>query len=252
MSIKKGRVALVTGAGQGIGCCIAKALASEGAFVAVCDAVQEKADLVAIDILKTGGQAAAFTLDVGYKDQCEALVSKLIERFGRIDILVNNAAVMSRAFLQDMTEEQWDTVIRTNLKGPFLMAQAVSGIMCKQGYGRIINISDSISRGDYMQANYAASKAGLDALTHTFAIELGKYGITVNSVCPGYIDPPMEDVLTETFKARSEKFVPLKTMGSPADVAEAVAFFAADETGYINGQIMSVDGGMQTGLKGLQ
>ncbi|MBE6969043.1 MAG: SDR family oxidoreductase [Ruminococcaceae bacterium] len=252
MSIKEGRVAIVTGAGQGIGACIAKTLAKEKAWVAVCDVNEANAKAVAAEIEAAGGKAMAVAANVASKAECERLVAAVVAQWGTVDILVNNAAVMSKANLAEMTEEQWDTVMNTNLKGPFLLTQAVCGIMTAKSYGRVINITDSMFRGDLGQANYAASKAGLIALTKTCALELGKCGVTANSVCPGFIDPPMAEVSLEQIAARAEKFVPCKKPGKPADVAAAVCFFAAEETAYVTGQTMSVDGGMQNGFKGLQ
>lgn len=249
MSINKGRVAIVTGAGQGIGKGLAIRLAGAGANVVVCDVKEEAAAAVTDEILKSGGTAITVCGDVGIKSEAERIARTAVERWGKVDILVNNAGIIRDAMFYKMTEEQWDAVIRVNLKGPFLMTQAVYWSMRNQKYGRIINISSSACRGNVGQANYASTKAGVIALTNVAALEMARHGITANAICPGTIDTPMaRSVPKEVFESWCEA-IPAKRIGTPDDMAEAVLFFAAEESGYINGQTIWVDGAMQTGLK---
>src|SRR5665648_288752 len=249
ISIKKGRVAIVTGAGQGIGEGVAKKLAEAGAKVVVCDINEEAANAISKEIQDAGFEAIAVVCDVSKKEECEQLVATVMEKWGSVDILVNNAGVNRDSMLYKMSEEQWDTVLRVNLKGPFLMTQAVCQIMRDKGFGRIINMSSSACKGNIGQANYSSTKAGVNALTYTSALELGKYGITVNSICPGVIDTPMARSVPEKIFDRWVAAIPAKRIGKPEDIAVTVIFFASDEASYINGQTIFVDGGMQTGLK---
>ena len=249
MSIKRGRVAIVTGAGQGIGKGLAMKFAEAGARVAVCDINEEAAVSTAREIQNEGREAMPFKFDVSDKAMCEKLVEATKDNWGGVDILVNNAGIIRDAMLSKMTEEQWDMVQKINLKGVFLMTQAVYKIMREQNFGRIINISSSACKGNIGQANYSASKAGINALTYTSALEFGKYGITVNSVCPGVIDTPMIRSVPEKIYNKWIETIPAKRIGNTDDVSAAVIFFASEEAGYINGQTIFVDGGMQTGVK---
>ncbi len=249
MSINKGRVAIVTGAGQGIGAGVAESLAKAGAYVAVCDINQETADVTTKKLLDAGFEAITVTGDVGKKESVEQLVVTVMEKWGHIDILVNNAGINRDAMVWKMAEDQWDLVMRINLKGPFLMTQAVCPIMQERGFGRIINVSSPAWKGNFGQSNYAAAKAGILALTYTHALELGKYGITVNSLCPGYIDTPMSRAVPEPFYQRAMSLVPSGKIGYPYDIGNLVTFYASEEAGYINGQTINVDAGMHTGLK---
>lgn len=249
MMIQKGRVAIVTGAGQGIGKGIAVRLAEAGANVVVCD-INEKAAQEVVDEIKSSGfEAIAVASDVGAKPDCERLAQSALDRWGRLDILVNNAGIIRDALIHKMTEEQWDAVLRVNLKGPFMMIQAAIAPMKEKNFGRIVNISSSACKGNVGQANYSSAKAGINALTYTAALELGKYGITVNSLCPGVIDTPMSRSVPQNIFERWLAVIPAKRIGTPDDMASMVLAFAADEAGYINGQTIFVDGGMQTGLK---
>jgi len=249
MSINKGRVAIVTGAAQGIGKGLALRLAGAGAYVAVCDVNEAAAGAVTDEILAAGGIAITVCGDVGSKADAERIAQTAIEKWGKVDILVNNAGIIRDAMFYKMTEEQWDAVIRVNLKGPFLMTQAVYSSMRNQKYGRIINISSSSCRGNVGQANYSSTKAGVIALTNVAALEMARYGITANAICPGTIDTPMaRSVPKDVFDGWCQA-IPAQRIGTPDDMAEAVLFFASEESGFINGQTIWVDGAMQTGLK---
>ncbi len=249
MSINKGRVAIVTGAGQGIGRGVALRLAKAGANVVACDMNPTTLDQLVEDIKADGGNAIGVVGDVGIKADADRIAQAGIEKWGKIDILFNNAGINRDAMIHKMTEQQFDDVIRVNLKGCFLMMQAVYASMREQGYGRIINISSSACRGNVGQVNYSATKAGINAMTWTAALEFARYGITVNSICPGVIDTPMARSVPEKIWDRWMNVIPCKHIGTPDDIAEAVLFFAAEESGYMNGQTIWVDGGMQTGLK---
>ena len=240
------KVALVTGASRGIGREIAKTLAMNGAFVIVnYNGSKERADETVEEIRANGGSAAAFQCNVSDFAQTEAMVKELVAAYKHIDILVNNAGITRDGLIMKMSEEDFDKVIETNLKGTFNTIRHLSRQMLKQKSGRIINIS-SVSGvlGNAGQANYAASKAGVIGLTKTMARELASRGITVNAVAPGFIDTDMTSVLSESVKEAAVAQIPLGHFGSPKDVAETVAFLASDKAGYITGQVIHVDGGM--------
>ncbi|HIS32290.1 MAG TPA: 3-oxoacyl-[acyl-carrier-protein] reductase [Candidatus Limivivens intestinipullorum] len=240
------KVALVTGASRGIGREIAKTLAMNGAFVIVnYNGSKERADETVEEIRANGGSAAAFQCNVSDFAQTEAMVKELVAAYKHIDILVNNAGITRDGLIMKMSEEDFDKVIETNLKGTFNTIRHLTRQMLKQKSGRIINIS-SVSGvlGNAGQANYAASKAGVIGLTKTMARELASRGITVNAVAPGFIDTDMTSVLSESVKEAAVAQIPLGHFGSPKDVAETVAFLASDKAGYITGQVIHVDGGM--------
>lgn len=249
MAINKGRVAIVTGAGQGIGHGVALRLADAGARVVLCDMNEETLNATVKEINDKGGEAIGVKGDVGMKEDVDRIVDAAIEKWGTVDILFNNAGINRDALIYKMTEQQFDDVIRINMKSQFLLMQAVCTHMREQGYGRIINISSSACRGNVGQVNYAATKAGINAMTWTAALEFARYGITVNSICPGVIDTPMARSVPEKVWDRWMAVIPCKRLGTPDDIAEAVLFFASESSGYINGQTIWVDGGMQTGLK---
>lgn len=242
----KNKVALVTGASRGIGRAIALTLAGYGAIVVVnyCGS-KEKADEVVNQIKENGGTAAAYQADVADFEAVKTMFSDFTKEYGRIDILVNNAGITRDNLILKMSEEEFDAVINTNLKGVFNCLKQASRIMLKQKEGRIINIS-SISGvvGNPGQANYCAAKAGVIGITKSLAKELGSRGITVNAVAPGYINTDMTAVLKDDLKEKVTELIPLKRLGEVEDIAETVAFLASDKASYITGQTIQVDGGL--------
>lgn len=241
-----GKIALVTGAGRGIGRQIAVTLAGYGATVIVnYNGSQAKAEEVVTEIKNHGGRAEALRCNVAEFAQAKEMIDDVIKTYGSLDILVNNAGITRDNLILKMSEEDFDAVISTNLKGAFNCVKHASRQMLKQKSGRIINIS-SVSgvMGNAGQANYCASKAGVIGLTKSVARELGSRGITVNAVAPGFIETEMTDVLPETVKQSLGEQIPLKRFGTTRDIAETVAFLASEHAGYITGQVIQVDGGM--------
>jgi 3-oxoacyl-[acyl-carrier protein] reductase len=241
----KDKVALVTGASQGIGRDTALALAEAGAKVAVAARNEEKLAALVKDIAAAGGEAFAVKMDVADADQIKAGFKQVLEKLGRLDILVNNAAITRDGLALRMKQDDWDTVIRTNLTGAHLCIQQALSTMMRARAGRIINISSIVAQmGNAGQANYVSAKAGLIGLTKAIAIEIASRNITVNAVAPGFIETPMTDVLPAEVKESLKTRVPLGRMGSPRDVAAAIVFLASDEAGYITGHVLDVNGGM--------
>jgi 3-oxoacyl-[acyl-carrier protein] reductase len=242
----EGKVALVTGASRGIGREIALELAREGASVAVNYAGSEAKALELVDEIKAmGTDAIAIQADVSNSDSVTEMVKQTIEQFGKLDILVNNAGITKDNLLMRMKESEWDDVININLKGVFLCTKAVSRQMMKQRSGRIINISSIVGvSGNPGQANYVAAKSGVIGLTKTSAKELSSRGITVNAIAPGFITTDMTDKLNEEVKAEMLKQIPLARFGEPKDIARAAVFLASDDSNYITGQTLHIDGGM--------
>lgn len=240
------QVAVVTGAGRGIGHAIAVRLASEGARVASVSRTEANAQRTADEINAARADAAkAYSVDVSDHPGVQQIGAQILEDFGRVDILINNAGVTRDGLSMRMSIEDWDTVLNTNLKGAFNFAQAVQRSMIKQRSGRIINISSVIGLiGNAGQANYAASKAGLLGLTKSLAREMASRGITVNAVAPGLIETDMTAVLSEEIRKTILSKIPLGSLGTPDDIASAVAFLASPEAKYITGQVLAVDGGM--------
>ncbi len=238
-----GKVAMVTGSARGIGREIALRLAEAGADVVVSDVAD--AEPVAEEIRKTGQQSLAVAADVTSASDVAGLVEKAVEKFGRIDILVNNAGIARDQLLMRMSDEDWEAVLNVNLKSVFLCSRAVLRHMLKQRWGRIISISSIVGIvGNPGQANYASSKAGIIGFTKTLAREVGSRGITANAIAPGFIVSKMTDQLSEEQKGEMLKRIPLGFLGTPRDVAEAVAFLASEEARYITGQVLGVDGGL--------
>ena len=242
------KVALVTGASQGIGRAIALRLAKDGFTVALVARNEEKLKDVAAEIAAAGGSAATFVLDVADEESIKATAKAVLARFGKVDVLVNNAGITRDNLLLRMKKADWDDVLQTNLTGTFLLSQALIGSMMKARYGRIINISSVVGRmGQAGQANYAASKAGLIGFTKSLARELASRGVTANVVAPGYIESPMTAVLDEKQNQAIVAHIPLGRIGKDADVAHAVAFLASEDSGYITGHVLDVNGGMFMG-----
>ncbi|MGO9641386.1 MAG: 3-oxoacyl-[acyl-carrier-protein] reductase [Candidatus Acidiferrales bacterium] len=244
----KGKAALVTGASQGIGRAIALALARSGARVAAAARNVEKLKAVVGEIAAAGGEAIAIPMDVAEAEQVKAGFREALEKFGRLDILVNNAALTRDALAVRMKQEDWDAVLRTNLTGAHFCAQQALGAMLRQRAGRIINVTSVVAEtGNAGQANYVAAKAGLIGLTRALAVEVASRNITVNAVAPGFIVSPMTDPLPQKVKDDLMARIPLGRMGTDADVAAAVVFLASDEAGYITGAVLDVNGGMRMG-----
>jgi 3-oxoacyl-[acyl-carrier protein] reductase len=242
------RVALVTGASQGIGRTCALRLAKEGAAVAVAARNQEKLNELVSEITAAGGHAAAFALDVANEDQVKETIKAAIAQFGKIDILVNNAGITRDQLVMRMKRTDWDAVLETNLTSAYLCIQQVIGSMLKQRWGRIINITSVFGQmGQAGQANYAASKAGLIGLTMAIAREVGSRNITCNAVAPGFIETAMTAVLSDEFKQNAVKQIPLGRVGTPEDIASVVTFLASDGASYITGHVLNVNGGMLMG-----
>lgn len=242
----EGKSALVTGASRGIGREIALELAKQGANVAVNYAGSEKlANEVVAEIKALGREAIAIQANVADGEAVTDMVNKVIAQFGSLDILVNNAGITRDTLLMRMKEDDWDAVIDTNLKGVFLCTKAVTRQMMKQRSGRIINISSIVGvSGNAGQANYVAAKAGVIGLTKTTAKEFASRGITVNAVAPGFITTDMTDKLTEEIKGEMLKQIPLARLGDPEDIAKVVVFLASEDSRYMTGQTLHVDGGM--------
>ena len=241
-----GKTAVVTGGSRGLGRAVCLELAKGGANVVLCYAGNEAAageTVVACEAL--GAKALAVRCDVAKADEVKALMDAAVQAFGRIDILVNNAGITRDGLLMMMKEDDFDAVINANLKGAFLCMKAVSRLMMKQRWGRIVNLSSVVGlRGNAGQVNYAASKAGVIGMTKSLAKELATRGVTVNAVAPGFIDTDMTAAMPQAAREATLASIPMGRMGAPEDVAKAVAFLASDEAAYVTGQVLAVDGGM--------
>ena len=243
-----GRVALVTGASQGIGRACAIKLANAGATLAVAARNQEKLDEVVKQIADAGGKAAAFAMDVGDEEQIRSALKAALAQFGKIDVLINNAGITRDQLVMRMKRADWDAVLNTNLTSAYLCIQQVIGSMLKQRWGRIINITSIFGQmGRAGQANYASSKAGLIGLTMAIAREVGSRNITCNAIAPGFIETAMTSGLSQELRQSALQNIPLARLGTPEDVASAVAFLASEEASYITGQVLNVNGGMLMG-----
>jgi 3-oxoacyl-[acyl-carrier protein] reductase len=240
-----GKIALVTGASQGIGEAIARSLAKQGALVVCAARNEQKLNQVAESIHAEGGKADVVTMDLAQGESVRAAIASTLERHGALHILVNNAGITRDKLLIQMKEEDWDAVLDTNLKGAWIAIQAATRPMMKQRYGRIINIASVVGQmGNAGQTNYGSAKAGLIGLTKSLARELASRNITANAVAPGYIETEMTTGLSDAVKAEFVSTIPLGRMGTTSDIANAVVFLASEEAGYVTGQSLNVNGGM--------
>ena len=245
MNRLKGKIAVITGGNSGVGAATAKLFAAEGATVVITARREAALKEVADEITAAGGEVYAVSTDISKPEDPEMLMQKVMDKYGKIDILVNNAGITKDNLMLKMTEEDFEQVIDTNLKGAFLCIKHVSKIMLKQKRGHIINISSVVGvRGNAGQVNYASSKAGLIGMTKSVAKEIGSRGITVNAVAPGFIETDMTAKLPEAVVEENLKSIPMKKLGKVEDVANLVRFLASDDASYITGQVICVDGGM--------
>ncbi|MFD0774243.1 3-oxoacyl-ACP reductase FabG [Streptomonospora algeriensis] len=243
-------VAIVTGAARGIGAATARRQAADGRAVAVVDLKEGDAQATVDRITADGGTAVAIGADVSDAEQVSAAVSQAAERLGPPQVLVNNAGVIRDNMLYKMTEDDWDTVMNVHLRGSFLMSRAAQEHMTSQGWGRIVSLSSTSALGNRGQANYSTAKAGLQGLTKTLAIELGKFGVTANAVAPGFIETDMTKATAERvgmdfedFKAAAAAQIPVRRPGRPEDIAATVSFLASEDAGFVSGQVIYVAGG---------
>jgi 3-oxoacyl-[acyl-carrier protein] reductase len=244
------RIAIVTGAARGIGAGVAKRLAADGMAIAVLDLNEADGATTVAEIEKAGGKAIAVGADVSNAEQVQAAVDKVVAELGEPTVLVNNAGVTRDNLIFKMSENDWDTVMNVHLRGAFLMTKATQKYMVAAKWGRIINLSSLSATGNRGQVNYSAAKAGLQGLTKTLAIELGKFGVTANAVAPGFIVTDMTAATAarlgmsfEDFQAASAKMIPVQRVGQVEDVAAAISFFASEEAGFVSGQILYLAGG---------
>ncbi|MEW9531661.1 beta-ketoacyl-ACP reductase [Microbispora sp. NPDC049125] len=250
MSRFMGSYALVTGAARGIGAATARRLAAEGAAVACVDVTADRCAAIVEEITVTGGTAAAYGCDVSDAAQVERAVADVAARFGRIDVLVNNAGMTRDNLLFKMSEDDWDKVVDVNLKSVFLMTRAVQRHMVEQRSGAVVNLSSRSALGNRGQANYAAAKAGIQGITAALAVELGPFGVRVNAVAPGYVATAMTEATAvrtgatpEEHQAAAAQSIPLRRVGQPNEIASVVAFLASDDASYVTGQTLYVTGG---------
>ena len=245
--ILKDKVAVITGGARGIGFAIAQKFAGEGSNIAICDVNEESLDKASQKLQQSGSQVITGKVDVTKFDEVQTFIQKILDKFGRIDILINNAGITRDSLVVRMGEADWDAVLDVNLKGAFNCTKAVAKPMMKQRGGRIINIASIIGiTGNAGQANYAASKGGIIAFTKSVAKELASRNINVNAIAPGFIETDMTLKLSEEIKNSILKLIPLGKLGQTGDVADSALFLVSDNSAYITGQVIQVDGGMVT------
>ena len=240
----KGKVSIITGAGRGIGQATALKFAREGALVVVCDLDQDSVDETVNAVRSAGGEAVGFLMDVTSAASIRAMVEGVVQRYGRIDVLVNNAGIVEDAQLIKMTEEQFDRVLEVNLKGTYNCTKAVAEIMVEQKSGVILNASSIVGvYGNFGQTNYAASKFAVIGMVKTWARELGRKGVRANAVCPGFVETTILSTIPERVLQALKERVPLGRLARPEEIANTYAFLASDEASYINGAVIEVSGG---------
>ena len=244
------KVAIVTGSGRGLGAATALRFAREGANVVVNDLGAESAGKIAAQIEAMGRQALISSHDVSDYKSANALVDEAKGRFGRIDVLINNAGITRDAMLVKLSEEKWDEVIRVNLKGPFNMGQACAKAMIEQKSGKIVNLASVAWLGNIGQTNYSAAKAGVVGLTRTWALELARYNINVNAIAPGFFDTILTQQIPDEVKQKFIQRIPLKRIGNPDEIAALAAYLSSEESGYMTGQCIMIDGGLSVGING--
>ncbi|HVW43145.1 MAG TPA: 3-oxoacyl-ACP reductase FabG [Amycolatopsis sp.] len=250
MTESHSRVAIVTGAGQGIGAAVARKLAGDGFAVGLLDLNESAVKQGAESIVADGGKAVGVGLDVSETEQAEAAVSRVAEELGAPTVLVNNAGITRDNLLFKMTDQDWDSVLGVHLRGSFVMTRATQKYMTQQKWGRIVNLSSVAALGNRGQVNYSAAKAGLQGFTKTLAIELGQFGVTANAIAPGFIATDMTaktaerlGVSFEDFKAAAAKEIPVRRVGTPEDVANTVSFLVSEGAGFVSGQVIYLAGG---------
>ena len=237
------KIAIVTGGAMGIGKAISELFAKEGATVSIWD-LSDKGATTAAEIRANGGQAEFRKISVSNKAQVEEGVKAVAEQYGRIDILINNAGITRDRTLTKMSDEEWDSVISVNLSGVFYCTRAVAAVMRQNGYGRIVSAASNVGiRGNYGQTNYVATKAGVIGMTKTWALELGKYGITANSIAPGYTETDMTAKIPKHISDQITNFIPLRKKAKPIDIAYGYLYLASDEASYVTGVCLPIDGG---------
>ena len=239
----KDKVAIVTGGAGGIGLATAQRFATEGAKVAIWD-VSEKGNEVAAALSKAGYTAHFSKVSVANKEQVEKATQEVIKKYGRVDILINNAGITKDRTLLKMSQEEWDDVISVNLTGVFNCTQAIAPIMKEQNYGRIVSASSNVAiRGNYGQTNYVATKSAVIGMTKVWAMELGRFGITVNCIAPGFIQTAMTDAMPEEVRKQSLAHIPIGKWGVPDDIANGYLYLASDEASFVSGICLTIDGG---------